>query len=130
MKLLTLNLITPEVRESFSIRYISLEDAEGSLGIYPEHEDFITVLTRSIGHFEDIEGKKRYIAYDYGILNVEKNRVSLITRTVVKGESVEEIKLELSKKISRIEVFEKKLRENIQILERMIMKQIVEVERG
>ncbi|ACO03434.1 MAG TPA: F0F1 ATP synthase subunit epsilon [Persephonella sp.] len=130
MKLLSLNLITPEKKETFNIRYLSLEDVEGSLGIYPEHQDFITVLTRSIGHFVDQEGKKIYIAYDYGILNVEKNRVSLVTRTAVKGESVEEIKEELSKRISRIEVFEKKLRENIQILERMIMKQIVEVERG
>ena len=129
MKLLTLNLVTPEIKESFRIRFLSLEDILGSLGIYPEHEEFMTVLPRSVGYFIDETGKRLFFAYDYGVLDVSDNTVSVITRVFIKGESIQQLKEELEKRLSRIEVYEKRLRENIKTLERMILKEIVEIGR-
>ncbi|RMA97234.1 F0F1 ATP synthase subunit epsilon [Hydrogenothermus marinus] len=130
MKLLTLNFITPEKKESYKAKFISLEDKVGSLGIYPNHERYITVLNRSIGYFIDENESKNFFAYDYGILKVENNSVSIITRIFLKGNSVESLKEELEKKSSRIDIYEKQLRENIKILERTILKNIVEIERS
>jgi len=129
MKLLTLNLITPEIKESYRIKFLSLEDILGSIGIYPEHEEFITVLPRSVGYFIDETGKKVFFAYDYGVLDVSNNTVSVITRVFIKGESMKQLKEKLEKKLSRIEVYEKRLRENIKTLERMILKEIIEMGR-
>ncbi|MBK3333273.1 hypothetical protein GWK41_09340 [Persephonella atlantica] len=130
MKLLNLRFLTPENEETYRAKLLSLEDRLGSLGIYPGHEEYITVLDRSIGYFVDEEDKKIYFAYDFGILSVEEDTVSIITRAVITGLSLESLKAELEKKVSRIESFEKRLRENIKTLERMILKEIIEAERG
>ncbi len=130
MKLSNLDLITPESKESFKIRFLSLEDTLGSLGIYPGHEDYMTVLPRSVGFFIDENGKKIYFAYDYGVLNVSKDSISITTRAFIKGESIQALKEELERKLGRIQVYEKRLRENIETLEKMILKEIVEMERG
>ena len=125
-----LELITPETRESFRVRFVSLEDVLGSLGIYPDHDRFITVLRRSVGHFQDEKGKELFIAYDHGFLKVENNRVVILSRAVVVGESLEEIREELRKRVERIELYEKDLRRSIENLEKAILHQLVEIERA
>ncbi|WP_456399664.1 F0F1 ATP synthase subunit epsilon [Persephonella sp.] len=129
MKLLKLKFITPDVFREFDVKFLSLNDIEGSIGIYPGHMDFLTVLPRSYGYFIDENDKKVYFAYDFGVMSVEKNRASITTRILITGLSIEELKSELEKKIERTDVYEKKLRENLRILERMILKEIVNIER-
>lgn len=130
MKLLNLRFLTPEKEEIIKAKFFSLEDRLGSLGIYPGHEKYITVLNRSVGYFINEKDEKIYFAYDYGVLKVDKYYASIITRAVIMEKSLENLKEELEKKVERIEVFEKSLRENIKKLERMILKKIVEAERG
>ncbi|RMD46630.1 MAG: hypothetical protein D6831_01525 [Aquificota bacterium] len=130
MKLLNLRFLTPEKEEVFKVKFLSLEDRLGSLGIYPGHERYITVLNRSVGYFINENDEEIYFAYDYGVLKVDRYHASIITRAVIMGKSLQNLKEELEKKVERIEVFEKSLRENIKNLEKMILKKIVEAERG
>ncbi len=129
MKFLELNLITPEFEEKYRIKYISLEDKLGSLGIYPKHDKYITELVRSVGHFETTEGEFYYIAYDHGFLKVEKDKVVILSRAIVVGKSVEEIREELRKKLTRISKLEVNLRKSIENLEREFLKRLAEIER-
>ena len=130
MSYFNLRFLTPEKEQTFKAKYLSVEDVSGSLGIYPKHIDYITPLTRSLGYFIDEADNKIYIAYDYGLLKISNNNVSVISRTILTGTDLQELKKELEKKLEKTTIFEKQLRDNIRTLERMIMKEIVEIERG
>ncbi len=130
MRLLTLEIITPELKETYKIKNISLYDKVGSLGVYPGHIKFITTLPRSVGHFIDHNDRKYIFAYDSGILMVENNRVSITTRIFLKGSSADELKRRLEKKLERIDIHEKRLRENIKVFERFLLKKCAEIGRG
>ncbi|GAB6072985.1 hypothetical protein JCM14244_13620 [Venenivibrio stagnispumantis] len=130
MNYFTLRFLTPEKEQIFKAKYLSVEDTAGSLGIYPKHIDYITPLSRSLGYFIDEADNKIYIAYDYGLLKISNNNVSVISRTILTGTNLQQLKEELEKKVQKTTIFEKQLRENIKTLERMIMKEIIEIERG
>jgi len=129
MRLLELELVTPELRESYRVSFLSLEDTLGSLGIYPGHERFLTTLPRSVGYFLDERGKKKHFAYDHGFLRVDKNRAFLLSRIIVSGKTLEELREELERKAQSIDEKEKEFRKSIENLEKMILKKIVEAER-
>ncbi|RMD46034.1 MAG: hypothetical protein D6834_03030 [Aquificota bacterium] len=130
MSLFNLRFITPDNVEMVKAKFLSVEDRLGNVGIYPDHIEYITPLSRSLGHFIDENGNKIFIAYDYGLLKVKNNNVSMVSRTILKGKNLKSLKEELEKKVQKVEVFEKQLRENIKTLEKVIMKEIVEMERG
>jgi len=130
MSYFNLRFLTPEKEQIFKAKYLSVFDVSGSLGIYPNHIDYITPLSRSLGYFIDENNKKIFIAYDYGLLKIKNKNVSVISRTILTGTDFQELKKELEKKLEKTTLFEKQLRENIRVLERMIMKEIVEIERG
>lgn len=130
MSYFSLRFLTPEKEQIFKAKYLSVEDVSGSLGIYPKHIDYITPLSRSLGYFIDEADNKIHIAYDYGLLKISNNNVSVISRTILTGTNLQELKEELERKVQKTTIFEKQLRENIKILERMIMKEIIEIERG
>ncbi len=130
MRSFLLELITPEDKKAYTVRSISLEDLYGSLGIYPGHDRFLTVLPRAVGHFFNTEGQKIYIAYDYGFLMVEKGYVRICSRAIITGASLEEIKGKLEAKLERISFVEGDLRRSVENLERLILKKLAEIERG
>ncbi|RUM28180.1 MAG: hypothetical protein DSY32_04730 [Aquifex sp.] len=130
MRYLELKLITPELEKSLRIKFISLEDKLGSFSIFPNHTKFITELIRSIGHFIDERNDFFYIAHDHGFLKVEKNVVLIVTRAVVIGKSVEELKEELNEKLKRITTYERDLRKSIETFEKVILKRLAEIEKG
>jgi len=129
MRLLDLELVTPEQRETYRVRFLSLEDSLGSLGIYPGHERFLTTLPRSVGYFLDERGEKRHFAYDHGFLRVDGKRAVLLSRIIVSGKTLRDLREELEKRAQSIDVKEKEFRRSIENLERMILKKIVEAER-
>lgn len=129
MRLLELELVTPELRESYRVSFLSLEDTLGSLSIYPGHGGFLTTLPRSVGYFLNERGEKKHFAYDHGFLRVDGKRVVLLSRIIVSGKTLEDLRKELERKAESIDVKEKEFRRSIENLERMILKKIVEVER-
>ncbi len=129
MSFLELEFVTPEIRQVFKVKYVSLEDKLGSLSIYPGHDRFITVLTRSVGHFLGENGEEFFFAYDYGFLKAERDRVSLLSRVVIIGGSLRELREKLKAIAEKIDVRERDFRRSVENLERMILKRMVEMEK-
>ena len=130
MKYFNLKFLTPDKIETVEAKFLSVEDRLGKIGIYPNHVEYITPLNRSLGYFIDRNESKIFIAYDYGLLKVKNNNVSMVSRTILKGKDLKGLKEELHKRVQKVEIFEKQLRENIKTLEKIIMKEIIEMERG
>ena len=66
-------------------------DASGQFGIHPGHEAFMTLLTPCVLSFCDETGQERYAAADGGVLVVEKDQVSVVTREAVTADRLEEV---------------------------------------
>ena len=52
----------------------------GQFGIRPGHEAFLTLLVPCVLSFREENGRERYAAADGGVLVVEKDHVSVVTR--------------------------------------------------
>ena len=127
MKLLNLNIISPNYISELDIKFISLRDKIGNFGVYPGHRTFLTFLDRSLGHYLDEKGVKHFLAYDYGIFRVEpKNRIFLISRIVITGNSLNKLQNLLLEKINKEEIYSTGMRENIENLERILIQKIME----
>jgi F-type H+-transporting ATPase subunit epsilon len=66
-------------------------DASGQFGLLPGHEAFLTLLVPCVLSFRDESGHERYAAADGGVLVVEKDRVSVVTREAVTADRLEEV---------------------------------------
>jgi len=81
---LNLEILVPDgvvmQTEAASIRAV---DGTGSFGLLPGHEDFCAALAPSILVYRDDAGQNRYVAVDGGVLVLEDDRVSVVTREAV-----------------------------------------------
>ncbi len=66
-------------------------DASGRFGLWPNHEPFLTLLAPCILEFQDAAGRARYAAADGGVLLMEHNRASVVTREAVLAERIEDV---------------------------------------
>jgi F-type H+-transporting ATPase subunit epsilon len=74
-------------------RVVSLRaaDASGQFGVRSGHEAFLTLLVPCMLFFREESGRERYAAADGGVLIVEKNHVSVVTREAVLAERLEDV---------------------------------------
>jgi F-type H+-transporting ATPase subunit epsilon len=70
---------------------VQAADATGRFGLRPGHEPFVTVLTPSLLAYTDEAGTERYAAIDGGVLLLEGDRVSVVTREVVLADRIEDV---------------------------------------
>lgn len=70
---------------------VQAADATGRFGIRPGHERFTTVLVPSLLVYTDEAGRERYAAVDGGVLVLEGDRVSVVTREAVLADRLEEV---------------------------------------
>ncbi|HLN27564.1 MAG TPA: hypothetical protein VK395_07445 [Gemmataceae bacterium] len=66
-------------------------DASGQFGVRPGHEAFLTLLVPCVLSFREENGRERYAAADGGVLVVEKDQVSVVTREAVIADRLEEV---------------------------------------
>lgn len=66
-------------------------DASGRFGLLPKHEPFLTLLTPCILEFRDSEGRTHFAAADGGVLLMEENRASVVTREAAVADRLEEV---------------------------------------
>jgi F-type H+-transporting ATPase subunit epsilon len=71
------------------IRGLQAADASGRFGIWPGHEAFLTLLVPCVVFYRDADGSDRYAAADGGVLLVEQDHVSLVTREAVVADRLE-----------------------------------------
>jgi F-type H+-transporting ATPase subunit epsilon len=89
---LTLEILVPDgsvvQTEAVAVRAV---DGTGSFGLLPGHEDFCAALVPSILIYRDTEGEERYVAVDGGVLVLEDDRVSVVTREAVLSSDMERV---------------------------------------
>jgi F-type H+-transporting ATPase subunit epsilon len=70
---------------------VQAADATGRFGLRPGHERFVTVLAPSLLVYTDEGGRERYAAVDGGVLLLEGDRVTVVTRDAVLADRLEDV---------------------------------------
>jgi F-type H+-transporting ATPase subunit epsilon len=73
-------LIPTGVMLETEILSLSASDASGQFGLLPNHQDFCTALVPCLVMYRDAEGDERHLAVDGGVLLLEGNHLSIVTR--------------------------------------------------
>ncbi len=89
---LELEILVPD-GIALQARVVSLRamDASGQFGVRTGHEALLTLLVPCLLTFHEENGRERYAAADGGVLLVEKDRVSIVTREAVLADRMEEV---------------------------------------
>ncbi len=74
-----------------SAESVQAADATGRFGLWPNHEAFVTVLEPCVLLFRQTDGRERYAAVDGGVLLLQDNRVSVVSREAVVADRLEEV---------------------------------------
>lgn len=70
---------------------VQAADATGRFGLRPGHERFVAVLAPALLVYTDEAGRERYAAVDGGVLVLEGDRVSVVTREAVLADRLEDV---------------------------------------
>jgi F-type H+-transporting ATPase subunit epsilon len=73
------------------IRGLRAADASGLFGLWPNHEDFATLLVPCVLSYRDEEDREHYAAVDGGVLVLQRGQVSVGTREAVLADRIEEV---------------------------------------
>lgn len=89
---LDLEILVPD-GVALQAKVVSLRaaDASGQFGVWPGHEAFLTLLVPCVLSFREENGRERYAAADGGVLAVERNCVSVVTREAVIADRLEKV---------------------------------------
>jgi len=105
---LKLEIVTPDGKAySQDVEMVTLTGAEGEMGILPHHVRLMTqvlpgelVVRRA--------GKEEFLAVGEGLVEIEANRVSILTDMAIAADSIDEAKAEEARQRA-----EARLRENL-----------------
>lgn len=124
-----LNFISPNFMLEKEAIYLSLNDKNGRIGIQSNHNNYITLMARTLGYFESFESGKTCFALDQGILRIIDNEVFIISRFIVVNHSYHQLSIELDR-VTKIEDQTTTLkRKNIQLLQEAFLAKLAEAER-
>ncbi len=89
---LGLEILVPDA-VVLTIRVVAVQaaDATGRFGLRPGHEPFVTVLAPSLLVYTDEGGRERYAAVDGGVLVLEGDQVSVVTREAILADTLEDV---------------------------------------
>jgi F-type H+-transporting ATPase subunit epsilon len=73
-------------------RFVALPGEAGELGIYPRHTPLITRVKPGSVRIERADGNEEFIFVAGGILEVQPNRVTVLTDTAIRGKDLDEEK--------------------------------------
>jgi len=73
------------------IRGLRAADASGLFDLWPNHEDFATLLVPCVLSYRDEEDREHYAAVDGGVLVLQRGQVSVGTREAVLADRIEEV---------------------------------------
>ncbi len=79
-----LKIVTPnEVFYEGSVQHVMAPGSQGYFGVLRGHASFVTTLDKGKLTFRDNEGKTKNLKIDGGFLEVLRNRVLVLTDTVL-----------------------------------------------
>ncbi|MCI4439746.1 F0F1 ATP synthase subunit epsilon [Tibeticola sp.] len=73
-------------------RFVALPGEVGELGIYPRHTPLISRIKAGSVRIELADGREEFIFVAGGILEVQPNRVTVLSDTAVRGKDLDEEK--------------------------------------
>ena len=73
-------------------RFVALPGEAGELGIYPRHTPLITRVKPGSVRIERSDGSEEFIFVAGGILEVQPNRVTVLSDTAIRGKDLDEEK--------------------------------------
>lgn len=85
---------------SGAARFVALPGEQGELGIYPKHTPLITRIKPGSVRIETAEGKEEFVFVAGGILEVQPDRVTVLSDTAVRGEDLDEQKANAARQVA------------------------------
>ena len=79
-------------------RFVALPGEAGELGIYPRHTPLITRVKPGSVRIERADGNEEFIFVAGGILEVQPNRVTVLSDTAIRGKDLDEEKANEAKR--------------------------------
>src|SRR5262244_876751 len=73
-------------------RFVALPGEAGELGIYPRHTPLITRVKPGSVRIEMADGNEEFVFVAGGILEVQPNRVTVLSDTAIRGKDLDEAK--------------------------------------
>ena len=73
-------------------RFVALPGEAGELGIYPRHTPLITRIKSGSVRIEKADGSEEFVFVAGGILEVQPNRVTVLSDTAIRGKDLDEEK--------------------------------------
>jgi F-type H+-transporting ATPase subunit epsilon len=73
-------------------RFVALPGEAGELGIYPRHTPLITRIKPGAVRIEKTDGTEEFVFVAGGLLEVQPNRVTVLSDTAIRGKDLDEAK--------------------------------------
>ena len=73
-------------------KFVALPGEAGELGIYPRHTPLITRVRPGSVRIEKADGGEEFVFVAGGILEVQPNRVTVLSDTAIRGKDLDEAK--------------------------------------
>lgn len=70
---------------------VQAADATGQFGIWPGHENLLSVLIPCVLRYRGEDGRESFAAVDGGVLLLESGKISVATRDAVIAERLEDV---------------------------------------
>lgn len=78
-------------------RFVALPGESGELGIFPRHTPLITRIKPGSVRIEMADGHEEFVFVAGGILEVQPNRVTVLSDTAIRGKDLDEEKANAAK---------------------------------
>ena len=73
-------------------RFVALPGESGELGIYPRHTPLITRIKAGSVRIELADGSEEFVFVAGGIIEIQPNRVTVLSDTAIRGKDLDEEK--------------------------------------
>ena len=81
-------------------RFVALPGEAGELGIYPRHTPLITRVRPGSVRIEKADGGEEFVFVAGGILEVQPNRVTVLSDTAIRGKDLDEEKANEARRLA------------------------------
>ncbi len=122
-------LVPDETIARAQVDSLRAADASGRFGLWPNHEPFLTMLEPCILEFREARGVTRYAAVDGGVLLMENERASVVTREAVVADHLDQVADAAASMLAARRAAEKGARAEFAELQASLVRQLRHVEK-
>jgi F-type H+-transporting ATPase subunit epsilon len=122
---LKLEIVTPEAKTfSDDVEQVVLPGVEGEFGVLPGHESLITQILPGELVVTQKNGKLQYLAVGDGFVEVQSNRVAVLTDMAIRADDINELDAENARKRAEEALSQKLSDEETAIVQATLQKSI------